>query len=118
TPTTISDFGTAPSYTSPTAVTINASPTYSAPSKPSGLTSDYTDTDTRITDDDVEIASTIISKIQSEMREYATDVQEAVERYGGDIGKWESENRLKLEQYGLELQDAVNSFNEANTAYQ
>lgn len=118
TPTTISDFGTAPSYTSPTAVTINASPTYSAPSKPSGLTSDYSDTDTRITDDDVEIASTIISKIQSEIREYATDVQEAVEHYGGDIDKWESENQLKLEQYGLELQDALNSFNEANTAYQ
>lgn len=108
----------APTLTSyPTAPTLPTPPTYSDPTKPD-LTTNYSDLDTRISDDDVEVAGVIIQEIQTQLAEYQRDVEEAIGEYNADVSNYQTELSGDLEVYSSEVQQIASENSELLQQYQ
>lgn len=95
--------------TTVTPTTISALPSppvYNAPTKPT-LTTNYSDLDTRITDDDVEVAGVILQEIQTQLTEYARDIDQAVAEFQANNADYQREADRILEQARVTLQEEI-----------
>lgn len=98
---------TASSVTSTSIAALPTAPSFSSPSKPTDLSDDYSEFDTRQADDDVEMAANVIQKIQSELQEYQADLQDAVESFNADIAEYQSEVQERFNQAEITKQEAL-----------
>lgn len=97
----------APTVSATSVGTLPTPPSYSAPSKPTDLSTDYDAFDTREDDDDVEVAQTILGKIQSELEEYGLDVKNSVTGFQADLEDFNREVDRLIQQAQITLQEAI-----------
>jgi|TARA_Y100000034_G_scaffold127296_1_gene179873 hypothetical protein len=59
-----------------------------------------------------------LQKYQNEIKDYETEVNKVVSGNQAQIAEWQQRNATSLQQYSIELQNELNSFNKENVEYQ
>jgi len=59
-----------------------------------------------------------LQKYQNEIKDYETEVNKVVSGNQAQIVEWQQRNATSLQQYSIELQNELNSFNKENVEYQ
>ena len=60
----------------------------------------------------------ILQKYQNQVSSYQSEVGKVVQGNQGQASEWQTQNNLKLQQYGSDIQNELNGFNKENTVYQ
>jgi len=60
----------------------------------------------------------ILQKYQNQVSSYQSEVGKVVQGNQGQASEWQTQNNLKLQQYGSDIQNELNEFNKENAIYE
>lgn len=81
-----------------------------APTK-SSLTSDYSDVDTRLTDDDIELSQGRLKKIETRLGEFARDIQKYSSEVQAELGKFSSDINADTTEFQVKNRSVLEKIN-------